>query len=915
MSRTLIIAEKPSVATDLARVLGKLPEIGKLEKKKDFFENDNAIVASAIGHLVELKMPTTSEGKKLPWGIKHLPVIPNEFELQPIERTEARFKLLVKLLKKKDVTSVVNACDAGREGELIFYYLLKHAKVNKDLEIKRMWMQSMTDGSIIEAWNTMRTNREMENLADAAVCRSESDWLIGLNGTRALTAFNSRNGGFNVTTAGRVQTPTLMILAEREREIRAFVSRPYWEVHGEFKIEKGEYLGKYFAEDFTKDEQDEHKRAERLWSLEDAQAIKTRCEGKTGVVEETKRPSKSAPPLLFDLTSLQREANSKHGFPAGRTLQLAQACYDRHKILTYPRTDSKCLPEDYVNTVKETVANLAAGKSSSALGDDLKACAKWLIENDRIQPIKRVFNTKKVSDHFAIVPTGKLPPASLDDGASKIYQLVLKRFLAIFYPSAEFEITKRITRIGDDAFKTDGKVLIVPGYLTVYGRRPGVAAEKDELVQAQDGETAQAVSIETIEKETRPPARYTDSTLLSAMETAGKRVDDDELREAMSDRGLGTPATRAATIEGLIRQKYLFRNEIRKSELVVSNKGLALSDLLDTIGIKELGSPEMTGEWEHKLKAMEQGELDRETFMNEIKDMTQSIVQQTKDYTQVLVNRVFPDLHAKCPECGKTEHKQTDGLFQCKDPECIFKIKKHIASHELTEAEAKTLLEEGKVGPIETFKNRFGQSFTAELVIEKPKKVWKVGFVFEGDEEREKEVENLTPDQIICQCKLADDTDELTPVYENEKAFLAPAMAKKKQERGVRISKTILQKEIPTDQGIKLFVEGKTELMPGFLSKKGRKFAAHLTLDRESGKLGFEFAPRKAKKKKGAKDDQGDVVEAGKTGDQGEQKVKVKKAATKKKTTTAKKTTKKKAAKKKAAKKESAQNKSANQGD
>lgn len=915
MSRTLIIAEKPSVATDLARVLGKLPEIGKLEKKKDFFENDNAIVASAIGHLVELKMPTTSEGKKLPWGIKHLPVIPNEFELQPIERTEARFKLLVKLLKKKDVTSVVNACDAGREGELIFYYLLKHAKVNKDLEIKRMWMQSMTDGSIIEAWNTMRTNREMENLADAAVCRSESDWLIGLNGTRALTAFNSRNGGFNVTTAGRVQTPTLMILAEREREIRAFVSRPYWEVHGEFKIEKGEYLGKYFAEDFTKDEQDEHKRAERLWSLEDAQAIKTRCEGKTGVVEETKRPSKSAPPLLFDLTSLQREANSKHGFPAGRTLQLAQACYDRHKILTYPRTDSKCLPEDYVNTVKETVANLAAGKSSSALGDDLKACAKWLIENDRIQPIKRVFNTKKVSDHFAIVPTGKLPPASLDDGASKIYQLVLKRFLAIFYPSAEFEITKRITRIGDDAFKTDGKVLIVPGYLTVYGRRPGVAAEKDELVQAQDGETAQAVSIETIEKETRPPARYTDSTLLSAMETAGKRVDDDELREAMSDRGLGTPATRAATIEGLIRQKYLFRNEIRKSELVVSNKGLALSDLLDTIGIKELGSPEMTGEWEHKLKAMEQGELDRETFMNEIKDMTQSIVQQTKDYTQVLVNRVFPDLHAKCPECGKTEHKQTDGLFQCKDPECIFKIKKHIASHELTEAEAKTLLEEGKVGPIETFKNRFGQPFTAELVIEKPKKVWKVGFVFEGDEEREKEVENLTPDQIICQCKLADDTDELTPVYENEKAFLAPAMAKKKQERGVRISKTILQKEIPTDQGIKLFVEGKTELMPGFLSKKGRKFAAHLTLDRESGKLGFEFAPRKAKKKKGAKDDQGDVVEAGKTGDQGEQKVKVKKAATKKKTTTAKKTTKKKAAKKKAAKKESAQNKSANQGD
>jgi len=915
MSRTLIIAEKPSVATDLSRVLGKLPEIGKLEKKKDYFENDTAIVASAVGHLVELKMPTTSEGKKLPWGIKHLPVIPEEFELQPIERTEARFKLLVKLLKKKDVTTVVNACDAGREGELIFYYLLKHANVKKDVEIKRMWMQSMTDGSIIEAWNSMRPNEEMGNLADAAVCRSESDWLIGLNGTRALTAFNSRNGGFNVTTAGRVQTPTLMILAEREREIRAFVSKPYFEVHGEFKIEKGEYPGRWFDESFKKEELDQpaedqngvkqydHRRAERLWSQEDAEAIRARCEGKSGIVEETKRPSKSAPPLLFDLTSLQREANSKHGFPAGRTLQLAQACYDRHKILTYPRTDSKCLPEDYVDTVKETVANLAAGKSVSALGDDLKACAKWLIKNQRITPLKRVFNTKKVSDHFAIVPTGKLPPANLDDGATKIYQLVLKRFLAIFYPSAEFEITKRITRIGDDAFKTDGKVLIVPGYLEVYGRKPGVAAEKDELVQALDGESAEATKIETIEKETRPPARYTDSTLLSAMETAGKRVDDDELREAMSDRGLGTPATRAATIEGLIRQKYLFRNDLRKSELIVSNKGLALSDLLDTIGIKELGSPEMTGEWEYKLKAMEAGELDRTTFMNEIKDVTNSIVQQTKDYTQILVDRVFPDLIAKCPECGKMDHKQTDGLFQCKDPECIFKLKKHIASHELTEAQAKELMETGKVGPIETFKNRFGQPFTAELTIAKPKKVYKVSFVFEGDEEREKEVENLTPEQIICQCKLTDDSEELTAVYENGKAFLAPEMAKKKQERGVRISKTILQKEIPTDQGIKLFVEGKTDLMPGFLSKKGRKFAAHLTLDRISGKLGFEFAPRKAKKKKGADGDGGEVVEAGKTGDDGDTKVKVKKAATKKKTTTAKKATKKKGAKKKAAKK------------
>ena len=298
----------------------------------------------------------------------------------------------------------------------------------------------------------------------------------------------------------------------------------------------------------------------------------------------------------------------------------------------------------------------------------------------------------------------------------------------------------------------------------------------------------------------------------------------------------------------------------------------------------------MTGEWEYKLKAMEQGKLDRKTFMDEIRKVTNTIVNQTKEFTEEIVNRKFPDLEAKCPECGKTEHHQTDGLYSCKDPECIFKIKKHIASHEITEAQAKTLLNEGKVGPIETFKNRFGQPFTAELVLEKPKKVWKLNFVFEGDEERESEIEKLTDEQIICECPILDGSTELVKVYENERAFLAPDMAKKKNERGVRISKTILKKEIPTDQGMKLFLEGKTDLMPGFLSKKGRKFAAHLTLNRETGKLGFEFAPPKRKKKAKTGDDDGGE----------ETPVKKKKAAKKK---AKKKTTKKKAAKKKTAKK------------
>ncbi len=889
MAKTLIIAEKPSVATDLARVLGKLPEFGKFTRKKDYFENDNGYISSAVGHLVELKMPLTPEGKKLPWSMKYLPVIPDDFELQPIERNESRYKLLVRLLKKKDITTVVNACDAGREGELIFRYVLKLADLKKNLTVKRMWMQSMTDGAITQAWSDLRGDAEMKNLSDAAMCRSESDWLIGLNGTRALTAFNSRHGGFNVTTAGRVQTPTLVILAERERLIRAFEPRTYFEVHGTFQVEKGEYEGRWQDENFKKDEGDNQKKAERIWSKEDAEAIKVRVESKTGVVEETKKPRKESPDRLFDLTTLQRQS----GFSARKTLQLAQALYDRHKVLTYPRTDSRYLPEDYVEEVQKTLAGFAGSKGNAAFDGQFSQYSKWILDNKRVgTPGKRVFDTSKVSDHFAIIPTGKLPPPKLDADAKKLYELVLRKFLAIFYPPAEWEDTTRLTRFDQDVFRTTGKVLVVPGFLEVYGKKPGVGGGKDELTAATSGEDAAAGGVEVQEKETRPPARYTDSTLLTAMETAGKRVDDEELREAMSERGLGTPATRANIIEGLIRQKYLEREKDNYRNFRVTNRGLALVDLLDTIGIDALGKPEMTGNWEYKLKEMEAGRLNRDQFMSEIKDMTKEIVKQTQDYTEELQNRVYPDIEATCPECAATVFSQSDGTFECKNPDCKVSIKKYYASHQLTEAEATKLINEKLIGPFQDFKNRFGQPFTAELKLEKPKKTWKVGFIFEGDAEREAELKNLSDDQLLCEAPVLDDSEKLVKVYETETAYLCPEMAKKKDERGVRISKTILKNEIPREQALKLFLEGKTELIQGFISKRGRPFAAYLKLVRETGKLEFEFQERK---KKATKKKKGDA-EATEDGDETE----VKPAKKKKKKASRKKTaTKKSAAKKK----------------
>ena len=434
MSKTLIIAEKPSVATDLARVLGKDPAIGKFEKSEDFFENDRYVISSAVGHLVQQALPTTAEGKNLPWNFDCLPVLPTEFALEPSEQKggKSRLTLLKRLMKRKDVSELINACDAGREGELIFRYIVQYCEVSKP--VRRLWMQSMTDGSIREAFAHLRSDEEMRPLADAAYCRSESDWLVGINSTRAMTAFNSKFGGFNKTPVGRVQTPTLALLAEREQEIADFVSEDYFEVHGTFGVAAGTYPGRWFEPGFKKSEDKPHARAERLWDRALAEAIVSRCQGKTATVEEKKKPTKQVAPQLYDLTSLQREANGRFGFSARRTLQLAQSLYERHKALTYPRTDSRYLPDDYVGTSLGTLEKISSAKGRAVTdmpGHAAKAIqSRWVSGSNR-----RVFDGAKVSDHFAIIPTGEIP-ANLDEAEQKLYDMVARRFIAAFYPAA-----------------------------------------------------------------------------------------------------------------------------------------------------------------------------------------------------------------------------------------------------------------------------------------------------------------------------------------------------------------------------------------------------------------------------------------------------------------------------------------------
>src|SRR5512134_722550 len=537
MSKALIIAEKPSVAADIARALGGFT------KHQEYYESDEHVLSSAVGHLLELRAPEQYDVKRGKWTFTHLPVIPPHFDLAPIARSESRLKALMKLLKRKDVGTLINACDAGREGELIFRYIVQAAKARQP--VRRLWLQSMTPASIREAFETLRSDDEMLPLADAARSRSEADWLVGINGTRAMTAFNSKEGGFYLTTVGRVQTPTLAILVEREERIRAFTPRAYWEVHARFAAKAGEYPARWFDPKFKKDD-DAERRPERLWDAREAEAIVAACRGKTGVATEETKPSTQLSPLLYDLTSLQREANARFGFPARMTLSLAQALYERHKVLTYPRTDARALPEDYLGTIGNTLEELSQTR-------DFAPFAKQILKQGWVKPNKRVFDNSKISDHFAIIPTLQTP-RSLNEAEQKLYDLVVRRFLAVFYPAAEYLQTTRITRVGEHQFKTEGKVLNNPGWLAVYGRAGG--EENENLPAISQDEKAPVREIAVHANQTKPPPRYTEATLLSAMEGAGKLVEDDELRAAMAAKGLGTPATRAATIEGLIREEY-----------------------------------------------------------------------------------------------------------------------------------------------------------------------------------------------------------------------------------------------------------------------------------------------------------------------------------------------------------------------
>jgi DNA topoisomerase-3 len=706
--KTLVVAEKPSVARD---IVDALP--GSFDNNKEFYEGDEYVVTFAVGHLLELTPPEDYDDRFKKWRMDDLPIIPAEFQVRPRDaKSKKQLKVIHKLLQREDVDRVINACDAGREGELIFTHVYETAGVDKPVE--RLWISSMTKQAIREGFEKLRPDQQLEPLREAARSRSEADWLVGMNATRAAT-IRGRAWVGGVVSLGRVQTPTLAMIVKREREIQAFVPEPYWLVHATFDPR---YEGLWFEGEET-----------RLKDGKRADEIVAKVDGKTGRVESVERKEQSErAPLLYDLTSLQRDANRRYGFSARRTLSAAQSLYEGKKAITYPRTNSRWLSGDIVPQLKETAGTLLPI-------EEYADAARYVIALEQL-PLGRVVNDAKVDDHHAIIPTDidhSVDTFSPDE--RRIFDLIARRFLAVFHPPARYARTTIVTEVEQERFRTRGKVTLAAGWRGVYGveavdpqqqKQDEDAEGAGELPDLKQGQEVKCVAAESEAKETKPPPRYTEATLLSAMETAGKFVDEEELREAMKERGLGTPATRAEIIETLIRREYVERVS---KDLQPTPKGLQVVTMLEAHPIT---SPELTGDWEKQLRDIEHGSGDRSSFMDGIADFATATVKQIAELDREKLRPERAEL-GLCPRCGAEtgeiirENAKAYGCTSWKSREeagCGFVIWKRVAGRTLTPEIARQLLEEGRTREVLSgFRSRAGKPFRARLVMDKDGKV------------------------------------------------------------------------------------------------------------------------------------------------------------------------------------------------
>jgi DNA topoisomerase-3 len=880
VAKALILTEKPSVARDIAEALGGFTE------HDGYWESDAYLLTFAVGHLFELLEPEEIDPKYKRWTLDVLPILPDQFQLKKKKGQSDRVRVIEKLAERKDVDRIVNACDAGREGELIFREVVSYLGVEKPA--LRLWLQSMTTDAIREGFSRLRPGRELEGLGQAAECRARADWLIGMNATRALTKRLKSRRETRAWSAGRVQTPTLALLVERELEVLAHVPVAYWRVVASFAHAGNTYTGTWFDPSFAEGEGDD-RRDDRIFDEARAHAIVAAAAGQPGAASETRKPSKESAPPLFDLTSLQREGNRRFGWSARRVLGAAQRCYEAHKALTYPRTDSRCLPSDYRATVNEVLRKVSSGR-----GEDLAEyarAARHLLDAG-LENQARVFDDAGVSDHFAIIPTGVLPKADMRGDDRRLYDLVMRRFLGAFHPPAVWERVERTTEVAGEQFRTRARALMEPGWRAVLADgEEEDAAPLAPLVAGANEAAGVAVASEDVHaeaEETKPPARITEARLLSLMENAGRNIEDENLARVMHDKGLGTPATRAEVIENLIAKDYVLR--VGKV-LRPTTKGIRLIDTLRRIHVDRLASAELTGEIEQHLGQVEIGGRSAADFMGEMADYASEIVERAKgfEYEQLYANE--PVL-GNCPACGRpvreyawfyrcepkpgSERPQRVKKSKSGEPveeavpsdDCPLRIWKDTSGRYIDRTSVATLLREGKTGVLEGFVARGGRSYKGHLEIDHDE--WRVRVFSEGWSEEsasetpeyEVNTEPLGPCPLSDECEVVETSTQFACTTrlqseEQQAAFRearrvareqgAPPPPKPEQpdHPGVVLPRTVCKREITRDEALVYLRDGKTELLTDFTSRFGRPFSAQLVL-KESGRHGFEFPPRAA---------------------------------------------------------------------
>jgi DNA topoisomerase III len=687
----LIVAEKPSVGRDIARTLGSH------RRGKGSLAGDGWTVTWALGHLAELAPPDAYGEEYKKWRLESLPILPERFKVRVSSKTREQFGVVKRLMGDSSVSEVVNACDAGREGELIFAYLYGLSQCRKP--VLRLWISSLTHEAILAGFNDLRDGLTMKPLEDAARSRGEADWIVGMNATRAYSVRFGRPG--NVLSVGRVQTPTLKLLVDREREIQDFKPEKFWTVHARFSREGSTYDGVWFKN-----------KQNRLSEKETADRIAEKVRDGTGTVRKAqKKTATEKPPLLYDLTELQRNANARYGFTAERTLRAAQALYEERKLITYPRTSSRYLSKDMVGGLKKRV------EAAGAL-PELSPFAAKLLEKQKLPISKRIVDDSKVTDHHAIIPTNKKSSDNLPPDEAKVYDLVARRFLAVFFPAARFENTTVVTEVREETFLSRGRVVLEAGWRALYPDGVGGRKEKEPpvLPPIEVGQEWGVVKVGVKEGETKPPPRYSESALLGAMETAGKLVEDEELRQQMKDSGLGTPATRAATIERLIKVGYIERE---RKILVPTEKGRSLIGLL---GESPLTSAELTARWEERLAMMEKGTERRPDFMSDINRFTTKLVEEVRGMEGERLaapSRSREPLGA-CPKCGAPviETRKAYGCSAWKKSGCDFVIWKQVSGKRLSENQARQLLTRGRTGQMKGFKSKAGKPYSAALKLD-----------------------------------------------------------------------------------------------------------------------------------------------------------------------------------------------------